>query len=276
MASRRRARVFAILLMLLVFVDRAAAQAPAAERFDVASVLPNHDVDATRGLRFEPGNVVVATAMALRDLIWTAYGGGRILNASQIVGGPAWLLTDRFDIRAKGSADGTAGADDGPTRTLAMLRTLLEDRFEVRVHVERRSQDAYVLVSSRGGAGAALHQSTATCATADWTAPPGADRWCGFRVGRTGTTVRGVTMFQFTTYLGNIAAVGRPVQDGTGLAGAFDFDLRFASEPGVATEADQPVSIFTALQEQLGLRLQGTKTAVDVLVIDQASRPAPN
>ena len=167
-----------------------------------------------------------------------------------------------------------------------MLRGLLEDRFSVRVHLEQRPQDAYVLVLSRrdGHLGSALHTSAATCAAADWSAPPRSERWCGIQIGRGEMTGRGISMLQFAAILGNNVAVGRPVRDTTGLSGTFDFQIEFAalSQSGpidspVDASADLQATLFTALQEQLGLKLQGGVSApVDVLVIDQASRPTPN
>ena len=129
----QKAAVF-VTVVLLVTLDvlPSAAQDSSAERFDVASVVPNHDINATRGFRFERGNGLVATGMALRDLIWAAYQGPtQPRTRHKSLAGQDGLQTDRFDIRAEGCRPVVTDSGTGSERrTLAMLRGLLEDAVQ--------------------------------------------------------------------------------------------------------------------------------------------------
>jgi len=256
----------------------APAQAPAAAArtsaapvaFEVASVKANES-DAkplwnARGRRF------TATGIPLRGLIRIAFGsseggGVRQLPDDQLIGAPAWIENARFDI--------VADAPEGPQPPGAMLRmlqSLLTDRFRLTAHRETRQLPIYALVAARRdgtlGAGLRLAEKGAVNALR---AGPG-------RISSAGTTVGSIadTLMRFA---------GRSVIDETGLTGYFAIDLEWTPTPdqmpqragGAALPAssDGP-SLFTALQEQLGLKLESRRGPVDVLVIDRIERPSEN
>jgi len=161
------------------------------------------------------------------------------------------------------------------------MRTLLEDRFALTVHLEQRTMPVYALVRARstGVLGAQLRPRPDKC-------EQGVDRVtrepvrCGVRF-RPGNVIgTGVFMPGFATYLFQV--VDRVVIDRTQLTGRFDFEVRYAEAPGIGQPADRPAanpdapSIFVAVQEQLGLKLEATRAPIDVLVVDDARRPTQN
>ena len=271
----------------------AGAQAPAVTKFDVASVKANRSGAPFRiGPMLQPGGRVIATNLALRDLIRAAYG----LEDNQLVNVPAWGDGDRFDLEARGPADLT------PARGQAMLRELLADRFKLVTHPETRQLPIYRLVMARRdrAPGPRLRPSGPECAPI--TPPPGvptpppppppmggggvpltvADgtpRRCGTMMFPGATSTRSVTMAAFANLLS--LGVGRPVVDETGLPGAFDIDLTYSPDLGAAASQTAPPvnaapSLFTALEEQLGLKLESARGPVNVVVIDRVERPAEN
>jgi uncharacterized protein (TIGR03435 family) len=280
---------------------RLRAQSPAVNSgspaFEVASVRPNKSTEA-RGIRLQPGGRFTALGIPLRDLIRIAYGLQTLLLPGQIVGGPDWLGSDRFDIVAKAEQDFAPPPEGGPPKELlAMLRTLLEDRFRVKVHTEMRELPIYALVMARSDRkmGPQLRSSAGDCVrpgsvpARDNAAPPtapDASRFCGnIRNNLTGViSGTGVTMEQWATTLATFPIVSRVVRDRTGLTGEFDLHLEFVpvflqnpnpdGAPVPNPEANSGANLFTALQEQLGLKLDSQKGPVDVLVIDRAERPS--
>src|SRR5687767_3786878 len=126
-----------VAVALAQFANMSHAQAPAAAKFDVSSVKVNRSGAPFRiGPMLQPGGRVIATNLALRDLIRAAYG----VDDNQLVGGPAWIDADQFDVEARGPADLT------PARGQAMLRDLLADRFKLVTHPETRQLPIYRLV----------------------------------------------------------------------------------------------------------------------------------
>jgi uncharacterized protein (TIGR03435 family) len=276
-------------LLLLAACGVFAAQAPA---FDVASIRANTSNDGIQELQMRPGGRLMISGMPLRDLIKRAYGADAIQTLGQIVGGPAWAGIDRFDILAATDSDVDSDPKARPSRMLTMLRTLLEDRFKLHVHQETREAEAFALVvaSKDGKTGPDLRRSTIDCPVFIPGAPrppPDPVRWCGFRGPRNGTlTAQGVTMKELATMLAGFLAIGRPVLNRTALDGTFDFHIPF--EPGFVfgpnpgsplvpgAAADSAPNFFTAIQEQLGLKLQSERAPVDFVVIDHAERPTEN
>jgi uncharacterized protein (TIGR03435 family) len=285
--------------------SRLGAQAPqatpAAPAFEVASIKPNNSGDGRVMMQNQPGRFS-ATNTTLRMLIRNAYQ----LQDFQISGGPSWLTSDHFDIVAK-IPDSfrdlpPASPLSGPGPLQLMIRSLLAERFKLVVHTETKEQTIYGLVMARsdGRFGPQLKKSETDCAAMMAAArgrgpampPPGppqpGDKMpCGIRIGPGNMVVGGATLAQFANTLGMF--VGRIVQDRTGLTGNYDINLMWTPDqmppraPGAP--ADQPIrvngididpngpSIFTAVQEQLGLKLESTKGPVDVLVIDSADKP---
>jgi uncharacterized protein (TIGR03435 family) len=265
------------------------AQAPA---FDVASVRPNISGGDT-SFRALPNGRLTATNIPVRTLILRAYG----LHDSQLIDAPPWTAVDRFDIVAQAEQ----APASGPDALLPMLRTLLVDRFRLRVRAETRELPAYVLALATGDRrlGEQLRPTQADCTKAKvmtkaelsavakegW--PP-----CGqtvtisfvtsFSDGSRGSSIRvrrsAITMKDFATMLQGSA--GRPVVDRTGLEGMFDVEYTFASQPpAVSTELAAGANVpplFVALEEQLGLKLESERTEVPVLVIESVERPTEN
>ena len=256
------------------------AQAPTASprvAFEVASIKPNVSRDPMESVSLQPSGGLRMTGFRLHTLIRVAYATGTTLTPEQVVGGPAWISSDRYDIVAKAEGDLMFDVEGRrPARVIAMLKTLIEDRFAVRVHAESRSMPAFALRLSRkdGRPGSQLSESKAQCARDATTAVPAAadpEHWCGFRRGPGSVMARYVTMPEVATYFSGFAVVGRPVLDRTGLAGRYDLRVQFIEGP----DADSG-SFFTAIGEQLGLAFQSERATVPVIVVDRAERPSPD
>jgi uncharacterized protein (TIGR03435 family) len=273
----KNVRHAAIAGLLVGLVAHGAAQ-QATPSFEVASIKANHSGLPFVNFGMPPGGQFTATNAPLREVIRVAYSP---LPDFLIVGAPDWIRTERFDIVAK--------AEGNPERAqlFLMIRTLLADRVKLAVHREMRELPIYALVRAKpeGPLGPRLRPAAADCvalmaAAQKGTPLPPANRiLCGSR-SRGGTlAIGGMTMDQIA--LGLWPQLGRVVVDRTGLQGSFDLDLDFAPEaPAAAStgasdaspQSDAP-SIFTAVQEQLGLKLESTKGPVEVLVIDRVERP---
>lgn len=256
--------------------DRLASPEPA---FEVASVKANVDDLAPEGLAVRPDGSARFTGFRVRTLITMAYRSEGLQRFDQLVGGPSWISVDRFDIAAR--AGGDPGAQEGPNRLPAMLRSLLRERFQLRVHSETRPMPAYGLVVARrdGRLGPKLRESTIDCSVRTGTAPANTDPdWrCGIRATGGVITGRGVSTAQLAGNLSGYPTVDRFVTDRTGLTRRYDFTLEYSpdlSEPGAVSTAGP--SLFTALTEQLGLRLQAETVVLPVLIIDNVEKPTPD
>lgn len=257
-------RVFGIWLFLSCTLF--AQTAPQA--FTVASVKPNRSSDDRFMLRFLPGGGLTATGVTLEMLIMNAYE----LAGYQIVGAPGWVGTERWDIEAK--TDGVRGTLKRDQLD-AMLQRLLEDRFQLRTHRQSKKLPAYALVVAKGGPKLKPHP-------ADGARPQE-------RFGFGSANAANVPI----AYLAGQLSLGldRPVLDRTGVQGRYDFTLEWTpasgefsptafglpprAEPPRPVDPNRP-SIFTALQEQLGLRLKSTKAPVEILTIDHVELPSEN
>jgi uncharacterized protein (TIGR03435 family) len=212
------------------------------------------------------------------------------------VNDPSWLRTTNFDIVAKMEGDpAPVPPGAGPDPLMLAMRSLLAERFKLTVHRETRETDIYALVMARPDCkpGPALKPSTQDCAAMMAAArggpppgpPPGPNSpvMCGMRATFGRIQAGGMPM---NTFANNLAGrVQRTVVDRTGLAGYWDFEINFAPDsapaplpPGVDLPAGDPTapSLFTAVQEQLGLRLQSTKGPVEVLVVDRIEPLTPD
>ncbi|MBZ5632249.1 MAG: TIGR03435 family protein [Acidobacteriia bacterium] len=249
----------------LVHAQQQSAPRPA---FEVASIKPGDPNSQMFRIGSMPGGRFAANNASLKMLIQTAYD----VRSHQISGGPNWLDSAKYDIDAKpdSATPIPAGPAGGPQMRL-MLQSLLEERFKLKLHRESKEEPVYELMVARGGP--KLQKATDSLK----------QQQRGLRMGRGQLTGTAAPMSILVTQLSQ--QLGRSVIDKTGLAGQYDFELKWTpdlgqSQGGPADAGPQPdppgPSIFTAIQEQLGLRLESTKGPVDVLVIDYAEKPTEN
>jgi len=268
-------RTWLAITVTIVVVVATQAQVPKAPseqpRFDVASVKINRANDGMVFSRSQKGRYVM-TGLTLAALIRSAYQ----VQEFQIVGGPEWINIERFNIEA-------TYPEDAASRTALMLRTLLAERFTLTVHNETRERPVYALVLARPDRrfGSQLQKSATECAIAK------DSEACGSSVGPGFIRSRGRTMAQLAESLSMLTNTGsslnRLIVDRTGLEGQYDVVLRFTPDnmppvnvPGLPPIDPNGPSIFTALQEQLGLKLDSQRAPVNVLVVDRAERPTEN
>ncbi len=285
-------------------------------KFEVAAIKPCSDRDVAPGGKrggrgggqFSPGALHEGCKLVI-DLIKEAYvmfADGHVNPRSRVVieGGPAWIQSARYQVDAKPEGAQNQGMMRGP-----MMQTLLEERFKLKIHHESRSVPAYALTVAKGGP--KLHSfAEGSCTPIDWKlleqfppAPfpelpagqsycggvdPDGRRWVGARSTMNGPNVvvdaRALTIDEFIKQALS-RGVDRPVINQTGITGRFDYHLEFAPEEstgggregaaGAATDLAGP-SIFSALQQELGLKLEGAKGMGDFLVIDRVERPSGN
>ena len=270
-------------------VVTASAQSP--ERlpsFEVASVKQNISGESRTRMQTQPGGRLIVTNARLKSLIATAFDMSepQSLIDSRILGGPEWIGSERYDINAKANTEFKPSPDGPPRELLLMIRSLLLERFKLKAHMETRELPIYELVLARvdGRLGPEMRKPAADCdaAIAAGIPPPrqpGEPPPCGLMGGPARTIAGGATMQQLAGNLSN--RVERLVVDKTGLAGRFAFTLAWtpdripteAPPPGIPQIDPNGPSLFTALQEQLGLKLEPAKGQVDVLVIDSVERP---
>jgi uncharacterized protein (TIGR03435 family) len=278
-------------------VNALRAQAPETKppTFEVASVKPSTTGSQTRS-EINFGGRYTATNMSPLALIRTAYR----LQGFQLVGAPGWLGTQHFDIVAKADGDlfPSNVVSNTPRPLDLALRGLLADRFQLVAHNETRQLPIYALVVARtdGRLGSNLIRSTTDCvafiaaaiaaargghsppAPVGDQAPP-----CSARSGLGRLSGNSLALAQLAGFLAPF--VDRAVVDRTDLTGIFNFDLTWTPDqpsPNTVNADERAVtpsnvtSIFTAVQEQLGLKLEPTKGPVDVLVIDHVEQPTPD
>ena len=270
---------------------KAAPQAKAPLSFEVATIKPNAAGDNRTMMQNAPGGRLNMTGINLKRVILNAYK----IQDFQVAGGPGWMDSDRWDIQTKAEENAT------PAQVSEMLQTLLAERFQLKFHRENREAQVYNLVVAKngpkleeskldGGPGAA-NVTPFGRGGAPGAGPSMAVGRGQFAVMNSGakTQVNGgaMPMSQFASMLGNL--VGRTVIDKTGLTGNYDVKLEWTPDPGQgpafggpppgggdrgAAPADAPLpSLFTAIQEQLGLRLDSTKGPVEVFIIDRVEKP---
>jgi uncharacterized protein (TIGR03435 family) len=294
----RHAAIVLVLVVGSIPAEQAFFQAPKPQpptssespTFEVASIKPNKSDSNRVNFDLQPGGRFVASNVALQVLIRVAYGDAYApLPPNRLVWNEAWMgakgtgyaSADRFDIEAK------AGRELTREELPAALQKLLADRFKLVVHSETREFPIYhlVLVRADGRLGPKLRPSEVDCS--DLIAPAAKNddgtSKCGFRR-LPGRATGRATMAQIAAPLLNGAVDDhRPVEDHTGLKGTFEFDLEWT--PTLPVPADAPPAppvdpdgapLFTAVKEQLGLKLEPAKGSLDVLVVDRAGHPTEN
>ena len=240
--------------VLLLLAARGLAQAT----FDAASVKESTSLETGGSLRLMPDGGVRARNIAARGLISIAYQ----LQSYQLVNAPGWASEMRYDVDAKPASAATR------EQTYLMLQALLVERFRLTFHRESRQVDGFALMRARPDRlGPDLRVSDFDCEKAFAATP---------RCREGGITTDSMTAVGapvWTLLQLVISKVGAPVSDETGLTGTYDLQLRWSNE--VAPADDRP-SIVTALQEQLGLRLERRRVSTDVFVVDRFERPTPD
>jgi uncharacterized protein (TIGR03435 family) len=236
--------VFGFLLVLLG--SRLTAQQSSAVAFDVISIKPNKNDSAGQSIGGDKG-VWRATNVTAKDVILNAYE----ILPEQIVRAPSWFDSDRFDIQASFHDEGALPAVEA---LRLRIRALLAERFGFTVHFDTKELQSYILVVSSKG-----HKLT----------PSEAPFGMKARAGHMECTA--ITMDLFARNLAG--RVKRPVTNRTELNGNYDLTLDY--EPDMGAPSEKP-SLFTALQEQLGLKLESKKAVTKTLVIDHLDRPSPN
>ncbi len=250
----------------------------------VASVKVNASGSTSSFTRRLPGGTFLASNMTIHDMIAFAHG----LQRFQVEGAPDWTREVRFDITIKAETN-VGPVAIGPTQIgLQLARAVLAERFAFRANRETRERPVFALVRARpdGALGPRLKRSDTDCAAlaraagesgAPWPPRSAAGRiLCGLQMRGDTLTAGGYPMPEFQRYL--TGQTQRAVIDRTGLAGGWDFELTFAPPdlaPDAAAERNIP-SLFTALQEQLGLKLDATRGPAEVLVVDRVERPTPD
>ncbi len=258
---------FAVVALVLLSVSATLAQSPApSPTFEVATIKPvDTDAKAGRYIIMEGTHRFIGKNYTLKLLIAAAYN----LNPRAVSGGPPWIESDHYDIVAVTPGELRPSRDE----QMAMLRTLLSDRFSLTFHREPKVFSIYELEVAKGGP--KLRPSTA---------PPTDPAALISTVypQRMTLPARNATMGEFVSMLQR-ALLDRPVVDKTGLPGKYDFDLEWAPDetqfggevPAASPDAPSP-PFFSAIQQQLGLRLVATRGPIQALVIDKAERPSAN
>jgi len=248
-----------------------AQQAPKLS-FEVASIKPGNLNEPRSGFFLQPGGRLTASNVSLKNLIGYAYD----VRGHQIAKGPSWLDSDAYTIEAKPDSTFTlppgplppgppSPAQSAPIRM--MMQSLLAERFRLTFHRENRELPVFELVLAKGGS--KLKDATDTAK-----GPPD-----GLLRGGRGE-VFGMAVPMWVVAFMLTQEIGRSVIDKTGLGGKYDFELKWTPDAlrriGDADALPEAPALVTALQEQLGLRLESAKGPVDVLVIDHAEQPDAN
>jgi uncharacterized protein (TIGR03435 family) len=237
---------------LVICISALYGQAAVGPQFEVASIKPSSADPRSSGINTGNGRLT-ASNVTLKRCIMGAYAVG----PNQVLGGPDWLDSDRFEIAAK------AEQPVGDHLLMTILQTLLAERFKLVLHRDTKPVQAYVLGVGKNGP--KLEKGDGQGAKTD--------------NGRGNLVVTNATMDRFAEILSR--QMDLPVVNQTGLEGVFNVKLKWTPEnarpaaPAEAPATEGP-SIFTAIQEQLGLRLHAQKVPIEVLVIDHAEKPSAN
>ena len=266
---RHMPRTAAVIIAFLLFSAALAAQerptGNAGLAFDVVSIKSLAGVTRGRmnGARQSDGRFARGSA-TLQQLIQYAYN----LQSFQVTGGPDWISRSRFQVDARTERTTT------PSQMRAMVRLMLAERFALRAHTDVRERPIYhmVLAHQDGKLGRSMYRVDDPECGGMNSQPCDLSTWSG------GLTSSGMGMQQLANTLfdrSSTTGVDRPIVDHTGLAGMFGFTLMFSSFD-TAPSVSEGASIFTALREQLGLKLQPGRGEVELLVIDSVEQPTPN
>ncbi len=262
------------------------AQSPATNpAFDVASIKPNKSSDFRLQMETLPGGTLRVVNFPLKLIIIKAYGLP-LQSSQRLSGGPEWIDSEKYDIEAKAEPNAIPVGLSGKSRSdrlMLMLQALLADRFKLAVHRETKQMAVYALVAARNGPRVPRAKTgEKDCPeSSNMVAPaPGTD-YCHAFFGGQGKGIHGktVTMSDLATWLENWT--DHPVNDRTGFRELFDIDtegwvsMNSTPIPATPDASDSPQSLPSVL-EKVGLKLESTKGAVEVIVIDHIERPSAN
>jgi uncharacterized protein (TIGR03435 family) len=245
--------------------------------YDVVAIKPHKSSDGSWSTNIQ-ANGYSATNVGLKLLIQHAYN----LQTEDIISGlPGWANSASFDIQAKMDEDAMAALNKLPQKEQRaqrseMMQELLADRFQLKVHHETKDLPIYSLAIAKGGF--KLKEADANDTSANGPkGPDGASRG-GMSWGNGRLTAQAVPLSSLVSFLSQ--TLYRQVMDNTGLSGNYDITLRWSSDEVASAQQDPTAnaapSLFTALQEQLGLKLESTKGPVDTIVVDHVAQPSEN
>jgi uncharacterized protein (TIGR03435 family) len=237
--------------------------------FDVVSIKPNESNDPSGTSDHKPDGIY-AVNIPLTTFLYSGF------TSTRVYGAPGWLSSERYDFEAKvAESDLPAYQHASSAERDRMLRAVFEDRMKLKTHEETRQLPIYALVLAKNGS----KLKVAPAATQEREPPPGAmNQGSGlyliFKSGGERQIIgQGASMAGLTEYLSYSFGIDRFIADKTGLTGEYDFTLNWADPKDPDSSS---LSIYTAIQEQLGLKLEPTKGPVEVLVIDHIERPTEN
>ncbi|MGA7158507.1 MAG: TIGR03435 family protein [Acidobacteriaceae bacterium] len=274
--NSKASRLFTLPLLALIAIAATAQQpAPATPPstplfYDIVSIHPHRTLDDNVSVDTRPGNFS-GTNTSLKELISYAYG----IRADLISGLPGWANTARFDVTAKVSDFDNAVFKNMTTEQReAMFRPMLADRFHLKVHAEIKNLEVFNLVVTKDGPKFKPNPP----ANLDPNSPKQPDR-DGIWINNDDMVATAIPISELANVLAQ--QLHHTVIDKTGLAGNFDLKLKWTPDELQNTGADDgttnaPPGLFTALQEQLGLKLEASKGPVKTLVVDHADQPTPN
>jgi uncharacterized protein (TIGR03435 family) len=279
-----------VLLAFLVIVIPLLCQTPAEKRpsFEVATIKPSDPGQRGSQIGNQPGGRLVIRGVPVSGMMTFAYN----VRNFQITGGPGWMSTDRWDIEARAEEGSVAPPvfppDPNKPNPMALrLQSLLEDRFQLKLHRETKELPIYELTVAKGGPKIKLNDDQTPFQMPERGAPPppvqaGTMPRFSMRVGRGSMEAVGMEIHDVAQMFSNV--LGRTVVDKTGLKGLYDLKMTWTPDqalqgpPGADAPPVDPSgpSIFTAVQEQLGLKLDSAKGPVEVIVVDSVQRPSEN
>ena len=272
--------VIAVTAVVVSAQQRIPAGPPAnGPTFDVVSIKRVTDIRNRRSVGEQPGGRFVLSGMTIAPAIRSAYPA----DVSELIGLPDWVDSETYDLTAQ------AGREVPKEQMEAMLRAMLADRFKLAVHYEIQERPVYALVVARadGRLGPNIKKSDLDCdaiqaarragSTDAFPATSNGAPACGMSM----RGEQGMTVLLGARPLSTLAAslgsgTGRVVVDKTGLKGNYDLTLRYVDRPEPNAPPDSPPEIFTALQEQLGLKLEPDRAPLKILVIDHIEKPTEN
>jgi uncharacterized protein (TIGR03435 family) len=226
--------------------------------FEIVSIKPSMEINTNKGIRYSPDGGFRAANYSLKDLIRLGWD----VRAFQITGGPDWLDAERYDVQTKPDVPFNPLSGQGDGRLREMVRSMLQDRFRLQLHQQKKEMSVYNLVLTQ--------KVLKLKRTGD-----ARDATTLMRDRKGYMWAKKFDMELLARYLGG--EFGLPVIDRTGLTGVYDFELVWNPEDGkLLTDVDAPPSLVSAIREQLGLELKRGRGEVEMVVVDYAEKASAN